>query len=830
MTISEISSLLSNQYAQGNIKTAAKAIAEMLKSKGVDVVDGLDASECLGRYPLNYSGGGPNKEHSGYQSDILIVSPKEKKVAYLSKADGGQFLLKYYLRRDASLSKYCFVNDSFENAYKYISGSMKMDGDRLAIDLYYPDEGDSDKIVKGGTIYYKPFVNLVKAKQNPDSIYEVQANVEADRGYYSYDSRFQISVRSKKDGSDTYSSTHTLYLPGIGDYESIDPKIRESVEIPGNSTGAFLAWRQWGGFSISQPSLPDERFLKPFEERLIADDSDSTESYRMDLSVHDTLHPGELSDEAWDDAKKAIDEKLAKLERDDDGRRSWGRHEITKACALCVTQAPGKSVRPVGHVIIGVSDGSRREYGLLAVCRLNSRFEADDVYIRSKAGDWVRANRMTMKSIKEIFWDAQVIKSSLKNAKNLKNKYAAVAVERQDDAGGTISMNFLKKIASMRFGATFTEQVYRLGYHNIANETVTAAADTRAWQRKDSLCDLIPGSEENASSVYLSFGMPKAWGRFVFGLVEEDSLRSLLNASTAAHLAYQYEKEITKGKPSDASVPEGAKNFAKAWLTIQKHTYLGGNRDSGTLPEFILNAYPGDFLGMVDGLKSFSRMLEKVYKTLRNESKSPEITETFQAYCELKSIGEDPEELGVLYEYGLPETSVKDVEDMIERRTVHAQAVVRNFQQKINEKAKQANEKRYDSWKPSIRSFERKDKSKLYSFFIPKSLYGENESLSVEYEGKHQHNCVFNAYTDKIAKGEYNVVFMRKSSDVDSTLVTIGITSDGTVSQTFLAHNRGITEELALAIKEWVKEKKQKGVKISLSSLPGGWPYTVPTK
>lgn len=830
MKISEISKLLGNQYATSMIKTAAKAIAEMLKSQGIDVVDGLNASECLGRYPLNYSGGGANKERSGHQSDLLIVSPKEKEVAYLSKADKGQFPLKYYLRRDASLSKYCPVENRCENAYRYVSGSMKMDGDRLAIDLYYPDEGDFDKIVKGGTIYYKPFTNLLKAKQNPDSIYEVQANIEEDRGYYSFDNRFSISVRSKKEGSDAYSSTHSLYVPGIGDDESIDPKIRESVEIPGNSTGAYLDWRQWGGFSISQPSLPDAKFLKPFEERLIADDSESPESSRMDLSVHDIFHPGELSEEAWDDAKKAIDEKLAKLEQDDSERRSWGRKEITKACALCVTQAPGKSVRPVGHVIIGVSDGARREYGLLAVCRLNSKFEADDVYIRSKAGDWVRTNRTTMKSIKEIFWDAQVIKSSLKNAKNLKNKYAAEAMERQDDAGGTISMNFLKKIASMRFGATFTEQVYRLGYHNIARETVTAAADTRAWQRKDSLCDLIPGSEENASSVYLSFGMPKAWGRFVFELVEEDSLMRLTNASTAVHLAYQYEKEITKGKPSDSSVPDGAKNFAKAWITIQNHTYLGGNRGSGTLPEFVLNAYPGDFLGMVDGLKSFSRMLEKVYKALRNDSKSHEITETFQAYCELKSIGENPEDLGVLYEYGLPETSSKDIEDMIARRTVHAQAVVRNFQQKINEKAKEANEKRYDAWKPSIRSFERKDKSKLYSFFIPKSLYGEDENLSVEYEGKHQHNCVFNAYTDKIAKGEYNVVFMRKSSDIDSTLVTIGITADGTISQTFLAHNRGITEELALAIKEWVKEKKQKGVKISLSSLPGGWPYSVPTK
>lgn len=829
MEISEISNLLHNPSAKGMIKTAVRAIAEMLKSRGVDVVDGLNASECVGRYPLNYSGGGQNRERNGYYVDLLIVSPKEKKAAYLSEADGGQFPLKYYLRRDDTLSKYCPVADGEEYAYRYVSGSMKMDGDRLAIDLYYPDEGDSDRIVKGGTVYYKPFVNLIKVKQNPDSAYEFDVSVEKGKSYYNYDGLFQILIRGKKEGAIGYSSTHALYLPGIGGSESIDPQIRENVEIPGNSTGAYLAWRQWGGFAMLQPSLPDARYLKPFEERLVADDSESSESHRMDLSVHDTLKPGELSDEAWDDAKKAIDEKLAKQEKDYE-RNSWRGPEIAKACALCVTQAPGKSVRPIGHVIIGVSDGSRREYGLLAVCRLNSKFEADDVYIKSKTGDWVRTNRLTMKSIKEIFYDAQVIKSTLKNAKNLKNKYAAEAMEKDDDAGGTISMSFLREIASMRFGATFTEQIYRLGYPHIAKETVLEASDTRAWHRKDSLSDLIPGSAENASSVYLSFGMPKAWGRFVFELIEEDSLASLRNALTAVRLAYQYEREITKGKPSDASVPDGAKNFAKTWIVIQDHAYLRSDRGPGELPEFVLNAYPGDFLGMVDGLKSFARMLEKVSKALRNNSKSHEITETFQAYCELKSIGESPEELGVLYEYGLPETSSKDIEDMIARRTVHAQAVVRNFQQKINEKAKEENEKRYDAWKPFIRSFERKDKSKLYSFFIPKSLYGEQESLSVEYEGKHQHNCVFNAYTDRIAKGEYNVVFMRKTSDVDSSLVTIGITADGTISQTFLSHNRFITEGLALAIKQWVEEKKQKGVKISLSTNPGGWPSSVPTK
>jgi hypothetical protein len=163
---------------------------------------------------------------------------------------------------------------------------------------------------------------------------------------------------------------------------------------------------------------------------------------------------------------------------------------------------------------------------------------------------------------------------------------------------------------------------------------------------------------------------------------------------------------------------------------------------------------------------------------------------------------------------------------MIQRRCRAAQDVLYGYRSILDEKAHAAHEAKYEEHRKALYWLECSDKevSKDFVFKLPTKLYGDEDPLSLESEGRMQSNCVFGSYLNKLADGEYVIVLMRKRDDPDSSLVTIGINRKMVVDQTYLAHNERILEEHGQAIKAWLAKVNSRGKgTVRMTSRPGGW-------
>ena len=815
------------------------AIVDYLRLRGIDVAKGSKGPDIVGRLPLAIHG------HRGAATGsalgrLFVTSFAERTTAFLEKADKGAFPLKYFIVEDPDSDYATGANYSRSKCEGPI-GEFRTECGLAVADIYHMEKDQCGRVVCDGKLFYNPEDQSTLFVQNVSGPYheyakKVSVTVEDDNP--GYRSRF---LTINFDGE----TFHDFYQPFDGTRVSVDDSLLRGFDFEVETTGASLYWR-WGGLSLDVGGLPNKRFRAPFESRLIAKEVGDPYQH-LDFDFSDTFDPEEVPEESMKQARAAIDYLLNKNQ---DSRRGYGSsYNIRHACAICLTPSPSpKEKRPVGHVVVGVTDGKHREYAVLCVCRMTARFEADDVYARAvnPATDeivWARCNKRTMKSMKELFSGAMVLRDTLKNATNLKNKYACGAMadtsmhEATDEEGIGVSMidsESMKEVAKLKFGHAFVEQAYRLGYIGLAREVTHKINHAHAWSRIDSLSDVVPGYLEDKGSIFLSFGMPKAWTKFAFQLAgkqDDCSLLSLREALCGVKLAWEYEGEVSKGKPSEASVPNAAAEVANLWSKACSIGYLSDGE--GQVSNWLSEAYPNNVSGLIEGVRSFMRMMKKVASLgILDWGSRNYLIETFQAYCNLRSIGENPESLGVFYEYGLPENDRAEATAMIARRCGDAQAIVQGFQSRIDAKKRLALEESFKNERKSRRAYEYKsDDIRGYLFFLPTSIYGEDQPLSVEHEGKKQHHCLFDAYQTRLAHGEYAVVFMRHKNKPEAPVVTIGITKDGVVNQTYGYRDSQISVEQAYAINEWILRVTALGANLRMSGRPGGWNATIePTR
>ena len=371
-----------------------------------------------------------------------------------------------------------------------------------------------------------------------------------------------------------------------------------------------------------------------------------------------------------------------------------------------------------------------------------------------------------------------------------------------------------------------------MGYVKLADEICGVINSRRAWDRVTSMQDIIPGFVEDSKSLFTCLGMPKAWGKAAFDLCVKaqgnDFTRSdIHNAALSLQIAWALESALTDGKPSEASVPARASEYAAIWREHLSELGLTSGRRTITREQWLFMAYENDPIGMAEAMRSYHRMTKKAAKLgLKDNASRNFLTETFQAYCQLKAIGEDPEAHGVLYEYGLPEEDLDEAAAMVERRCGAAQDVLAGYQAILNEKEHDVHENKYDEHRKSMYWLECSDPevSKNYVFKLPTKLYGDDDPLSLQSEGRMQSNCVFGSYLSKLANGEYTIVLMRKRDEPDSSLVTIGINKNLTIDQTYMAHNHPIEAEHGQAIKAWLAKVLSRGKgALKMSGHPGGW-------
>lgn len=808
----------------------AKTITSILRKNGIDVVDGLTASECLGRTPLSCF-----LLSSRYAKTLFVGSLKDQKISYLEKATGSDFPGRYFLCRDIgehTLPEYapCHIESVMLQPLEPVDSSTRFS-------VYYMEPSLFNEVVCGGTVSYDPWKGELSFEKTPEAREGLKPIIKDDARYgHGVNKTFQFLLPSLSGEVLSNGETGSATVFGTNETLDISEFIRRNTEFKCQTTGARIIWRY--GFAIDVPTLPDPTFVDSLEERLTFKTYESMTGWNNPKFGGGTNLPC-LTDEQLAEVKPLLDEMLDAPASTSRRRYGYSENSVYAQYALYVAPAPKGERRPIGHIVVGLSDGNHREYGEIAICRINARFVITDTYIRVRetvggASAFRRCEDRTMTSLKELIGDPQIIKGTIDNAKNLKNRYAAnAAVDGQTDSGSkTVSASVLKDIASLRFGGDFVEWCYRMGYQTLAQDACRAINSTRAWNRVTSMTDLIPGYVEGTKSIYTCFGLPKAWGKAVFDTCAKENpdgfgLEELGTGAVAMEIAWDLEGALTGGKQSTAAVPKRATEYASIWIKYAESFGFVTRRNENT----IYRTYHNDPIGLADAIRSYHRMISKAAKLgLGGWQNERYLQETFEAYCKLKEIGEDPKALGVLYEYGLPEDDSNAASEMIRRRCEAAQAVVQSFKDRIDARARAKIEEGFAQTLTKNRYLECSDPevSKGFVFKLPTAIYGLDNHLSIESEGSRQRNCVFNSYPRKLAEAEYTVILMRRRVDPDANYVTIGINKGGIVDQTYGYRDSQISTEAAEAIKSWMRKvnSRDKG-KVSFRGNPGGWNHMV---
>lgn len=91
------------------------------------------------------------------------------------------------------------------------------------------------------------------------------------------------------------------------------------------------------------------------------------------------------------------------------------------------------------------------------------------------------------------------------------------------------------------------------------------------------------------------------------------------------------------------------------------------------------------------------------------------------------------------------------------------------------------------------------------------SVIAPEHPADLSVEGTTLHHCVKN-YIDKVAEGKTNILFIRKTEELDKPFFTVEISNSGTIEQVHGFGNRNTNTEPALEnfIKEWSSKKKLK--------------------
>lgn len=807
----------------------AREVTAKLREAGIDVVDGLDPDEAVGRVPLSYFA------LTSDTDTIIIGSHLDESIDHLSKVTKAKYPRKYYLSCD---NGYSASESSREcNVITVVAAKPRPSSDGTTrISLFYQEPMKDGQVVKSGDIVYDAMTGTLTYERVAGTRTEISPEIK--QGYYSPEIRIYTEPADASGRS--YSRTADVYVLGTRTSININDLIRKTVKFNIESTGVRMKETYRGNIRLTLPILPDPVYLKPLTERININLTDPNTDPDMDSCFGEAIFVDPLTEDQMQEAAVALKEELAPEKVKDLTAATRGRYYndgFRKSYVMVMTPSPKGQRKPIGHIVIGLTDGAHFECCEFAIARTSSSFNITDIYIRTERNG-VKAFRRClgreMTLMKDNLEGLKIIKTTLEHARNIKNRYAAsAAIDAGEESGSAaISASTLRAVASLKFGADFVERCYRMGYTALADEICEIINYRQAWNRITSMTDIIPGFEEDAKSLYTCLGMPRAWGKAVFdSCVKEKgkkfSKKDLHDAAMSLQIAWKLEEALTEGKPSEMSVPSRALEYAAIWREHLAAFGLDSGRTSADLERhWLFIAYRDDPIGMANAVRSYHRMVNKVDKMSSRLTCKHYLTETFQAYCQLKTIGENPESHGVLFEYGLPEGDNQAAFEMIKRRCEAAQEVVKSYQAIIDEKNHEEQEARYAGYRNAVKWLECSDKevSEYYIFKLPTKLYGTDDPLSLQSEGTNQHNCLYGSYLNKLANGEYYVVCMRSRYNPDESLVSIGITRGMLVDQTYASHDRPISAAQAIAIKQWVAKVSSRGKgDLKLAAHPAGW-------
>lgn len=497
------------------------------------------------------------------------------------------------------------------------------------------------------------------------------------------------------------------------------------------------------------------------------------------------------------------------------GYRYSTRVEVKTKSMIVISAPIGKHRRPTYHYIKGFLNSGTVDVVELARGELLMKdMTPVNCYYLCSDGKYVRVSHSLYGNIKEAMVGVEVDKVSFTEWNESKSIHPEL-LKAVTAAGDAIRLNKVKLFNRIPFGALYLEHLVKSANYELAEgfaEYITERADNMNYVC-GSLGDIFPGCNPDGTSLMKVMDMNKP----CFDLLMTYSETGVDQFITA----YKAIKQLIPG----GIVTKDSEKVFRQYMELNRMSWTAYNCRTGRTVDII--NYPNE-------IKSIYKMINKIRNAFPTDSYEPlrNYKEIVMAYFQFKDFGWEPAESQIFIEFGLGDLS--ETRKMISDREHAANTALSIYRDKIDEIAHQMAENRYAHRKNILNKMVTTQKMakesstgllKKYVIMAPTQIYGEDVVGSIEKEGHDMRHCVYRSYAGQITQGTYTVLYLRLASNPEDSLVTIGITKEGRINQTFGEDDMEITREQAEAIAEWASQRK--GMVTFKSEhkdvFPGGW-------
>ena len=528
----------------------------------------------------------------------------------------------------------------------------------------------------------------------------------------------------------------------------------------------------------------------------------------------DTFPEGsDLSPETWERVKAHVNHvletkegKISSLNKAN--RWYYGGNnagDVTATRLLVITRPLPGHRRPTYHYVLGIKSAGAID--IVEVARgelqMSDMTPVNIYYLNANTGKFNRVSHRLLGALRnDLVEKCEIDKVTFTEWNEDKNSDNKELMKTLAECGlEDFDLPKVKLLRKLPFGMLFIEQLIKGNYKTLAfslAEKITGEADN--WNYVcNSLTDVLPGCNPDGRSLTEVLNMNKPCFNFLMSDMGNINLNTF----------------ITKYKTMKKLVGGGILTANNSKIVDQYMTLFDRNRaewSCGTGRKVDIADYPED-------LKSIYKMtnrLDTLFGTESNNSydANRRYREICSAYFQFKDFGWDPEENKIFIEFSLGTDRIKALEELAEREKA-ANTALKIYRAKIEEAQRQRIEDSFSARANTLSRLEstetlRKESSSFRPYVVikPTQIYGENIVGSIEIEGQDMDHCVFRQYADTIANGQYTVLYLRYANSPEESLVTIGITNDGRINQTYTKHDHAINDAQAAAIVAWAKSKK----------------------
>lgn len=649
---------------------------------------------------------------------------------------------------------------------------------------------------------------------NPDYVKKFE---KSENRYSSQQDYWQIALKLKDSDACYHTTQNTFYIIGEDDYngqKNTSNIMVEYLKLPGKTR----IMSQVGYSGIYYEVSTGETAMKDITTRYGIRNSADTRDYNYrHIHFDDVFDEGaDLDETTWERVSNHIKSALEGGAGNQERIGEYNNKVSIKTKPMIVISAPiGMHRRQTYHYIKGfLSNGTVDIVELARGELLMKDMTPVNCYYLCSNGKYARVSHNLYADIKNTMVGIEVDKVSFEEWNESKSMHPEL-LKAITAAGDAIKLEKVKLFNRVPFGALYLEHLIKGANYDLAEnfaEYITERADNMNYVC-GSLRDVLPGCNPDGTSLMKVMDMNKP----CFDLLMTYS-HSGTNKFIAAY------KAIKRLIPGGIVTKESEKIF-RQYMELYGMDWVEYRCRTGRTVNII--DYPAE-------IKSIYKMINKIRNAFPVDSYEPmrNYKEIVMAYFQFKDFGWEPADSQIFIEFGLGDLS--ETRKMIRDREHAANVALSIYEDKIDELAHQRAENHYAHRMNALNKMVSTQKMakesesgllKKYVITAPTQIYGEDVVGSIEKEGRDMRHCVYRSYAGQIAGGTYTVLYLRSAEAPERSLVTIGITNEGRINQTFGVDDREITKEQAEAIVEWATQRE--GMVTFKSEhkdvLPGGW-------